>query len=56
LIVFVNHMFVSGPAAIPKGRATLPAGSSNVVITPSVVIRPIRSLKPLVNHRFSRPP
>ena len=55
LIWLVIQRLPSAPSAIPMGRSVrvLPStfGSGKVVMVPLVVIRPIRSLFRIVNHR-----
>ena len=48
----------SGPTVIPPGPSVdaVPPGSTNVVITPAGVMRPIRSLRKLVYQRLPSGP
>ena len=50
----VNQMFPSGPAAIPFGRES--ESSANSVMSPAVVIRPMRFASDSANHNWPSGP
>src|SRR5207247_6069381 len=54
--VLVNQRLPSGPAVMADVACTLPAGSSKDVITPAVVMRPMKSFRKLVNQMFPSGP
>ena len=53
-VPLVNHSAPSGPSVMPCGPLVMPIGNS--VITPAVVIRPIRPLSSSVNQRLPSDP
>src|SRR5665213_2490958 len=54
--VSVNHMFPSGPLAMPDGPEPGVIPVENSVITPAGVMRPMRSPQPSVNQRLPSGP